>query len=216
MFSLIDLLFPNRCLRCSAIIGGKDIVCENCYDKIDFTHWEHQENNPLKMRLSLFFPIQNAYALMTFDHEGLSRQIIHQLKYAHREAIGKTLALWCIEKIKLHRKPDLLVSVPLHPKKLKKRGYNQLHLFADTLAEAWSIPHDPAYLKRSTHHKAQARKDRKHRQQARNKFESPHPTQGQSILLIDDVCTTGNTLASCARPILQTQNSLDILVMAVD
>ena len=70
---------------------------------------------------------------MEFEQEGLSRKIIHQLKYHSQEKSRKILADWIAERLQFQEdKPDILVTVPLHPKKLKKRGYNQLHLFKHT------------------------------------------------------------------------------------
>ena len=72
---------------------------------------------------------------MQFEEESLSRKIVHELKYKSRERVGKILAEWTSEQLNFgENKPDLLVSVPLHPKKLKERGYNQLHLFTQTLS----------------------------------------------------------------------------------
>ena len=98
-------------------------------DQILFTHHDFSESNLLKERCSLLFPLENAFALMQFEEESLSRKIVHQLKYGSREKVGKILAEWTGERMNFDdNKPDLMVSVPLHPKKLKERGYNQLHL----------------------------------------------------------------------------------------
>jgi len=216
MISILNLLFPNRCLWCNSIIDAKMIICENCYSFIHFTHWEHLAVNPLKERLNSYFSSEEVFGLMFYEQEGLSQKIIHQLKYGGQKKIGKTLAKWCEEKISFKNPPNLLVTIPLHPIKEKKRGYNQLHLFADELSKYWKIPHRKDYLKRIQHNKAQAKKDRAHREKSVIPFALENPTSHQHILLIDDVCTTGNTLASCARLILENNNKISILVMAVD
>ncbi|KUG13598.1 phosphoribosyltransferase [Elizabethkingia sp. HvH-WGS333] len=212
-----DILFPNRCLQCNHIIGGKDIICEECYDQVDFIHWESLPETPLQQRLSSLFPIENSYALMNFEKEGLSRKLIHNLKYANREIIGDTLARWTAEKINLKSKPDILINIPLHIKKLKKRGYNQLHRFTEILSKEWNIPYNHHYLKRTAYSTAQARKKLIHRKENLNIFTVPNPVENIHFLLIDDVCTTGSTLASCAWEILKTPgNKLSVLVMAID
>ena len=156
---LLDLLFPNRCLHCNSIIPKEELICEVCTPQIKFTHYNFYEENPLKSKCKLLFPVENTFALMQFEEEGLSRKIIHQLKYRSQEKVGKVLADWTSKKVKLtDEKPDVLLTVPLHPKKLKKRGYNQLHLFADTLSQHWGIPHHKNSLKRNTYQKAQAQK----------------------------------------------------------
>ncbi|HFK5505544.1 ComF family protein [Elizabethkingia anophelis] len=212
-----DILFPNRCLQCNHIIDGKDIICEGCYDQVDFTHWESLPKTLLQQKLCSLFPVENSYALMNFEKDGLSRKLIHNLKYANREIVGDTLARWTAEKINLKSKPDILINIPLHAKKLKKRGYNQLHRFTETLSKEWDIPYNHHYLKRTAYSTAQARKKLKQRKENINIFIVPNPLENIHFLLIDDVCTTGNTLASCAWEILKTPgNKLSVLVMAID
>lgn len=215
---ILDLLFPNRCIRCNRIIDSNFLVCTLCFEQIHFTHFEFSEENNLKERCKLLFPIENAYALMQFEKENLSRKIIHELKYKSREKTGKILAGWITERLDFKNgKPDLLVSVPLHPKKEKERGYNQLHLFTKTLSENYKIPHDHDLIKRNHYSKAQALKDKKHRLESKNTFSLTKNISNQHILLIDDVFTTGNTIATIAWEILKEgNNKVSILVMAMD
>lgn len=215
---LLDLLFPNRCLECNRIIPASALVCELCFDQIHFTHHQFAENNPLKEKCALLFPIENALALMQFEQESLSRKIVHQLKYASREKVGITVAEWTAERLDFGgKKPDLLVSVPLHPKKLRERGYNQLHLFTETLSEKIKIPFDHQIIKRNFYRKAQALKDKQHRDETENLFSISRKIENQHILLIDDVFTTGNTISSVAWEFLKSGNNrVSVLVMAVD
>lgn len=166
----------------------------------------------------MLFPIENAFALMQFEKKNLSRKIIHELKYKSREKVGKILADWTTEQLDFkNKKPDLLVSVPLHPKKLKERGYNQLHLFTNSLSEYYKIPFDHDLIKRNHYSKAQALKDKQHRVETGNTFSITKNISGKHILLIDDVFTTGNTLASIAWEILKAgDNKVNVLVMAID
>ena len=215
---ILNLLFPNRCLECSKIISADEIVCGICMDQILFTHHQFIESNLLKERCSLLFPVENAFALMQFEEESLSRKIVHQLKYGSREKTGKILAEWTGDRINFEAdKPDLMVSVPLHPKKLKKRGYNQLHLFTETLSKKLNIPFDNQLIKRNSYQKAQAKKDKLHRNETENLFSLTHHISDRHVLLIDDVFTTGNTMSSVAWEILKAgNNKISVLVMAVD
>lgn len=214
----LDLLFPNRCLSCNRIIGGDELVCQLCYQQIHFTHHQYGEDNGLKEKCRLLFPVENAFALMQFENESLSRKIIHSLKYGKREKTGKILANWTVEKLNFSgEKPDLLVSVPLHPKKQKERGYNQLHLFTETLSKITEIPFDHDVIKRNYYAKPQARKDKLHRSKTGNLFSLNKEINGKHILLIDDVLTTGNTLSTIAWEILSSGNNrVSVLVMAID
>ncbi|MBO9691952.1 ComF family protein [Chryseobacterium sp.] len=215
---ILDILFPNRCIQCNRITDPEIPVCDLCFHQIHFTHYDYFGNNPVKEKCSLLFPIENSFALIQFEEESLSRKIIHHLKYQSREKIGKILAEWTAERLDFgNTKPDLLVSVPLHPKKLRARGYNQLHLFTETLSDLYNIPFDHELIRRNYYSKAQALKNKRHRLETANTFSATHPVSGKHILLIDDVFTTGNTISSVAWEILNAgDNKVSVLVMAMD
>lgn len=216
---IFDFLFPNRCLDCNQLIDKNEIVCQICIHKIHFSDHEFCENNSLKEKASLLFPVENTFSLMLYEKESLSQKIIHQLKYNHREKIGKTLADWVIEKLNFeNQKLDLIVTVPLHSKKLKKRGYNQLHIFGNKLAEHYQIPINHNLLSRTKHSKAQAKKDQTERLKTKNAYQLTEKIRDKHILLIDDVYTTGNTSSNIAWEILSNSENVKIslLVMAMD
>lgn len=214
----LDLLFPNRCLECNRIIPAAELVCGNCFAQINFSHHDFTQSNILKEKCKLLFPVENAFALMVFEEESVSRKIIHQLKYGSREKVGGVMAKWVIENLDFHGdRPHLLVTVPLHPKKEKERGYNQLHLFGDTLSEEWEIPCDHSLIRRNFYKKAQAKKNKEERVEIENLFSLTNHISGKHILLIDDVFTTGNTMSSLAWEILKNpDNKVSVLVMALD
>lgn len=215
---ILDLLFPNRCLHCNRIIEADLLVCNLCFGYIQFTHYDYSQNNPVKEQCKLFFPVENAYALIRFEKDSLNQKIIHELKYRNREITGKTLAEWTTERLDFKdQKPDLLANVPLHPKKMRERGYNQLHLYTEILSKYYEIPFDHQLLKRNYYSKAQALKDKKNRLENTNTFSITQPVTGKHILLIDDVFTTGTTVSSIAWDILNAgDNKVSVLVMAMD
>lgn len=215
---ILNLLFPNRCLECNRIITQNEVVCELCFDQIHFTHYQFNKTNLLSEKCKLLFPIETASALMQFEEESLSQKIIHQLKYGNRENIGKTLAEWTLEQMGFQDfNPDFIVTIPLHPRKLRERGYNQLHLFANTLSEKLQIPCDHYLIKRNFYKKAQAKKGRDERVFKENLFSITKQLENQHILIIDDVFTTGNTMSAVAWEILKSgNNKVSVLVMAVD
>lgn len=215
---ILDLLFPNRCIHCNRIIDASLLVCDLCFEHIHFTHFNYLDENSIKEKCKLLFPVENTFALMQFEEENLSRKIIHELKYRNREKTGKILANWVTERLDFNNeKPDLLVSVPLHPKKQQERGYNQLHLFTETLSVFYNIPFDHQLIKRNHYSKAQALQDKKHRLKNENPFSITHNISDKHVLLIDDVFTTGNTIATIAWEVLNSgNNKVSVLVMAVD
>lgn len=214
----LQLIFPNRCLECNRIIHSEEVVCGLCFDQIHFTHDHFAKNNLLKEKCSLLFPVEIAVALMQFEKENLSRKIVHQLKYGNREKIGKILANWTLEKTDIKNlNPDVLVTVPLHPKKLRKRGYNQLHLYTETLSEELKTPFDHTLIQRNFYKKAQAKRSRQEREETQNLFSITKEITGKHILLIDDVFTTGNTISSVAWEVLKyPKNTISVLMIATD
>lgn len=216
---IFDFLFPNRCLDCNQLIDKNDIICDICISKVNFTNYQFSETNLLKEKTLIQFPVENAFALMHYEEQGLAQNIIQQLKYNHREKIGKNLAKWAIERINFQNdRPDIITTVPLHRRKLKQRGYNQLHLFGNELSEFYNIPVDHTLLKRTTHSKAQAKKNQSERLKTKNAYQLTQSIDDKHILLIDDVYTTGNTISNIAWEILNNSKNvkISILVMAMD
>lgn len=216
---LLDIIFPNRCLHCNTLIKQSEILCTLCLDQISFSQFSFYGHHILQEHVHLLFPCQQSYALMLFQKESLSQKLIHLLKYGNQEMVGKFIAQWIADRVILKDpKPDLIVSVPLHPKKLKKRGYNQLHLFGHHLSQHYNIPINHNFLKRNIHTSEQAKKDKIHRNETASIFSVAENMDAAHILLIDDVYTTGNTLSSIAWEILKNnpQHKISIMVMAFD
>ena len=141
------------------------------------------------------------------------REIIHRLKYNSERWLAKPLAEWMTP---LREDPrlqgvtvDLLIPVPLHPLRERERGYNQAALLADALGKSWQIP-VAAALQRNIATETQTRFDRKQRMKnLRGAFRVSKPERiaGKTILLVDDVFTTGSTLDECARTLLDAGSS---------
>lgn len=153
---------------------------------------------------------------MYYQKIGLSRKLIHQLKYHGMSRLGRWFAYEIAERME-PKDIEAIVTIPLHPKKQRQRGYNQLHLLADTLSELWQVPHLPQALKRNFYSKPQAKKDQTHRKALTNLFSLDQPPEVQHLLVIDDVYTTGSTMKNAAEALLNgTDYQLSILVLAVD
>ncbi len=133
---------------------------------------------------------------------------IHALKYKERKQLAQPLASYLISHLDKHSLGfDALVPVPLHPDRLTARGYNQSDLLAEQVVLAKGIPMRTDLIVRTRDTKSQVHLGRGER------FENVHqafaPVQpdllsGETILLIDDVCTTGATLVACAQALHQT------------
>ncbi|MDL1912933.1 MAG: ComF family protein [Bergeyella sp.] len=213
-----DIFLPSRCLGCGRIVDAEVCLCFLCEDKIHFLHESFSDHNELRERCSVLFPVQVACSLMKYERNALAKKMIHSLKYGQRESIGQYIARMAIERLDIGAlRPDLLVSIPLHLRKYRKRGYNQLHLFTETLSEYYHIPYDHKVLKRNKHLKSQAQKNKSARQKSDFSFSLNREIENTHVLLIDDVFTTGQTLAQASWAVLSRKNNkVSILVMAME
>jgi len=138
--------------------------------------------------------------------------MVHQLKYKGNREIGILLGELFGLKLKesaLYESIDLIVPVPLHPIKYRRRGYNQSEMIARGIASSFERGLDTKNLYRKDYTSTQTRKSRFQRwENVKDIFDIKNPSgfQGKHILLIDDVITTGSTLEACATSLLQVQH----------
>ncbi|MDR7779340.1 phosphoribosyltransferase family protein [Riemerella anatipestifer] len=214
----LDFFLPNRCLKCNLIIPSEEIVCWACKSHINFTYNDFGGKGSFYQKVILKFPVNKAFSLMKYEKKELSQDIIHSLKYHSIERVGKVLAHWVSENIDLsYQGIDILTSIPLHSKKQRERGYNQLHLFTKTLSQLQGIFYSHHLLKRNFYSKPQALKQKLDREKIQNMFSVDEKVEGKHILLIDDVYTTGNTMSKAVWELLKGRdNQISILVLSLD
>lgn len=166
--------------------------------------------------------IEHASALLYFNKKGIVQELIHNLKYKGHEEIGSVLGNWYIEDLKelnLETPFDIIIPVPLHPKKLKERGYNQVTTFGITLSKGLDIPYNDSILYRKTYSKTQSKKNLSGRSDnIENIFDviSAEENQNKHFLIVDDVLTTGATLEACSRALLKIPGAkISIVCMAI-
>lgn len=136
-----------------------------------------------------------------FRFDGAIRKAVHQLKYQNIRALARPLAELMADYFTANPVPgDVLVPVPLHPKRLKERGYNQSRLLACELGKLVNLPADDDCLVRQRYASPQARTatvSERH-SNVSGAFSAGEGLKGKQIILIDDVCTSGATLEACA------------------
>ncbi|MFV0162245.1 hypothetical protein OBK04_01085 [Empedobacter falsenii] len=202
--SLVDLFFPMRCLDCQEVIQPSQFLCVSCSTNLAFTHWQFDQNNIAYSKLRNICEVENVVALLEFKHHNTTQTILHEMKYRNRPQIGIDLA----QLIKFDLSDyNGIIPIPLHPKRLKKRGYNQVEYFARTLAENNQINYFSDGLIRVKYHSSQVNEDKQHRlNNLKNAFEiNPNLKPGHYIL-IDDVLTTGATIASAVKQFNFSEN----------
>lgn len=210
--SFIDLFFPRRCVGCQSVIPTM-VLCPTCTGKLAFTHWKLDRENEAYHKLRNLCEVDSAGSLLRFEHGNITQKLMHFLKYENHPEIGILLAEKVYSMINFAQF-DGIIAVPVHSKKLKKRGYNQVIPFAKRLSELTGIPLINNYLIRKENNSSQVQKSRTERLNSiKNAFEASGNLSGH-YLLIDDVLTTGATISSCVN-LIQTKNPVKISVLTM-
>ncbi len=197
---LLNFFFPLQCVNCGRLLAAdnKDRICGDCLSRIIYL------NRPIDIRLSL----DRIWSVAVYD--GVLKELIHQFKYKEKKylanALGKLLVDFVEEYLKEERF-DYIVPIPLEKARQKKRGYNQAELLARILGEAVDKPILTNLVERRKKTKPQFGLNREERfENLSGAFEISKSGEqnistiaGKTILLLDDLATTGATLDECAR-----------------
>lgn len=220
---LLSLFYPDLCLLCrTPLTGGERHLCLRCLYRLPYTRYEQKPDNPAALLFAGKVPVSGASAFLLYEKESSVQHLIHSLKYKG----NKELAYYLGRLAALNWKPgglyetvDLLVPVPLHPRRQRSRGYNQAERIAAGIASVTGKPVDTVTLKRISRTETQTNKSVYDRwQNVDGIFElvSPERFAGKHILLVDDVLTTGATTGACARTVFQaTGVRVSIFALAV-
>lgn len=220
--SLIHLFYPDLCANCEQILlDNESVLCTFCKHDLPIIPLNSYTINSITNAFYGKLDIKFGFALLYFRKKGITQKLMHQLKYKNNQEIGVWLGNWIGEIIKEKKEfaeIDCIVPVPLHPKKLRKRGYNQVTKFANQLAFHLQKPVISNQLIKISATKTQTFKSRFERFSDENsKFSLKNPSafDDKHVLLVDDVLTTGATLVNCANTFLQSKNcKISVLTMA--
>ena len=180
-----------------------------CLADLPKTGFAKIKDNPVAQLFWGRADIQLATAFCSYDKGGIMQSFLHRLKYKGCREIGEKLGMLlgteliqCIP----YNEIDLLVPVPLHPKREHQRGYNQSAVIAGGVSAAMNKPLIEGNLLRNCYTQTQTNKGRFERwENVKELFNVRQPEQFEAkhLLLIDDVVTTGSTLESCAQALLK-------------
>jgi len=220
---LTDVFYPKTCVCCGVtLLDQEHLVCLTCQFDFPLVDNQNYESNVVTRIFEGRVPIELGASYLFYHELGKTKQLIHELKYRNQQSIGILFANWLghsMKKSGVFQHVDCIVPVPLHQKKLKKRGYNQLTKFGKRLGEILNIPYKEDVLERISFTQTQTKKKRLDRFQNTNSrfvLKELESIEHQHVLLIDDVITTGATLEACCKELLKANGvKISIATMAV-
>ncbi len=229
--AFVDFMYPPVCKACGhPLVAGELVLCTACRVHLPYTHYEHWADNPTARAFYGRLPLCGGASMLFFTPDGRVQALLHALKYKRQPKLG--LYIGAMMGRRLARSPlyagvDYIVPVPLHPDKLKRRGYNQAALLGQGMASVWSAGEaSPSagkavvgavrapelltdLLFKRRFNESQTRKNRAERwDNVRDVYEVNGDAAlrarvaGKHLLLVDDVLTTGATLESVAAALL--------------
>lgn len=223
MFSnLIALIFPKHCAACLGhLLGSEQDICTVCRNEMPVIDPSVFTSKKVQEILGSSINIESFSSLFYFEKHTEVQELLHHLKYKNHYHLGKTIGQWHASVLLKNNKllpVDMVIPMPVHKKRLRERGYNQVLLYAQTLANLLNVSCEEKILIKTVYKKSQVFLSRKER--FNNILESLvvtnyHAIHGKHILLVDDLITTGATMSACVSCLKKIECKISIASMAL-
>ncbi|WP_432672272.1 ComF family protein [Flavobacterium sp. SM2513] len=223
MKSIFNLFFPPACLGCDRfLLQNETVICTQCRHDIPLTNQHLHFENEAMTKFYGRLPLEHVSALMYFHKKGMVQELIHNLKYRGHQEVGTLFGNWYgteLQSCESLQSVDAIIPIPLHRKKLEKRGYNQVTTFGEALSQQLNCPFEEAVLERTHYNKTQTFKNLLGRNEIKSHTFQAHFNEthhNKHFLIIDDVITTGATLEAAGKALLEIPGAkISIVCMAM-
>lgn len=206
--ALLDFAYPDTCLICNTpLIKGEKYICNNCLYQIPRPNIKSYSENIVAEKFYGKIKFEKAISGFIYQKDTIIQKLLEEFKYKNQ----KDLAYHIARNIALRPQfkdfflnLDEIIPIPLHPKRYKQRGYNQSEYIAKGISSVYKIPINTTSIYRKINTKTQTKKNKEERaNNVKNIFAIKDTSyfNKKSILLVDDVITTGATLSECAKTI---------------
>ncbi|MEI8085711.1 MAG: ComF family protein [Paludibacter sp.] len=218
-----NLMYPNLCLVCGEnLLKNEQCLCLSCLHEIPKTNFHLMPDNPIDKRFWGKTSIHRCTAFFFFQKGSPFQKILHALKYKDNKDVGEILGKYAasdlLDSIDF-ASVDVIIPVPLHPKKYQIRGYNQSECIGKGLSTVLEKPQDITSLIRIKENTTQTKKsvfERYENTEGIFELKDQANLVGKHILLVDDVLTTGSTLEACIRALLKIEGvKVSVFTLAV-
>ena len=206
----ISLMLPRTCLACGRVLlESEGCVCLACRYNMPLTNFSKHKDNPVKLLFENMLDVESATAMFWFVGGTEWQRIVHNFKYYGRWFFAQKMGEWLGEDILEGGNfgdIDLIIPIPLHYRRRLHRGYNQSEQLALGVGRKMGVQCDFCSVYRRQYNDSQTSKSRRERWDNVEEIFEVRRTEklrGKHILLIDDVLTTGATMASCASAIIK-------------
>ncbi len=207
---ILNIIFPKVCCICDrGLTKNEELICFRCRSNLPKTKFVNAKDNELLKRFYGRLHVDFGLSYLYFYKSGITQKLLHQYKYQNYPEIGELIGKWIGHELlrsEISKQVDIIIPVPLHPKRERERGYNQSAYFAKGISEITKIPIGYKILARAHHDKSLTHKTRVQRwRSVEHAFQviDKNLIDNKNILLVDDVITTGATLEACGNQILK-------------
>lgn len=208
---IIDFMFPRYCPICNGRMGkDEQYICFSCLSALPRTNAHLITENPIEKLYWTHIPIERATSFFFYDAQE-SRETIYFTKYFNDPKIGTSVAKVMAEELNeagFFEGMDMIIPLPLHQNRQKKRGYNQCDFIAEGIKEVTGLPIGRDIVRRMVDNTSQTHLlSSERKENVKDIFELKHPEtiKGKHLLLVDDVITTGSTTISCGKELAKAE-----------